>query len=166
MTEEWKDIDGYEGRYQASTIGRIKSLERKVMANRSIRPVEEIILTAFICRNRYMAVNFVYGGRKQFLVHRLIAITFLTPIDGKNYVNHKDFNRENNAVSNLEWCTVKENIEHSCIGERNGRLVLNTQTGIYYYTINEAADSLGISKRRMQKMMVGETKNITPFVYA
>lgn len=166
MTEEWKDIPGYERHYQASTYGRIKSVPRIVNTGSASRKIKECILTPFLCASGYMSVNFVYGGRKQFLVHRLIALTFLGQIDGKRYVNHKDFNRQNNSVVNLEWCNVQENIDHSCIGERNGRLVLNTETGIYYYTIIEAAKSLNISKYRMFKMMSGETINKTAFVYA
>lgn len=163
--EEWKDIPGYEGRYMASSLGRIKSMKRIVNAARSRRLIKESILTAFRCGNGYMAVNFVFGGRKQFLMHRLIAKTFLPEIEGKSHVNHKDFDRTNNAVSNLEWCSPKENIAHSCEGERNGRIVLNIENGIYYYTAIEAGQSLGLTKDRVHKMLVGTTRNITPLRY-
>lgn len=62
----------------------------------------------------YFVIGFCLGGkRKNFLVHRLVAEYFLPKVEGKNFINHKDGNRENNKVENLEWCTHQENINHA-----------------------------------------------------
>jgi len=161
----WKDIKGYEGIYQASNFGNIKSLSRLVKIGNNKRVINEKILSPIKCSNGYYAVNFTYKKRKQYLLHRLIANTFY----GENnelVVNHIDFDKSNNKLDNLEFCTQKENIQHSCIGDRNGRLILNTETGIYYYTIVEAAKSINKNNDYLIKRLINKVKNNTNFIYA
>jgi hypothetical protein len=69
-------------------------------------------------------------------------------------------------LDNLEFCSQKENIYHSCIGGRNGRLILNTQTHIYYYTIKEAAETINKNEDYLHKRLANELKNNTNFIYA
>ena len=108
MEEEiWKDIEDFEGLYQVSNLGRVKSLVRPY------RRTEKII-TATPNTAGYLIVGLRRPGSvKSMLVHRLVMQAF-EPIDNKDEmsVNHKDFNITNNRLENLEWCTVLENNQH------------------------------------------------------
>lgn len=102
--EEWKNIIGYEGLYQVSSYGRVKSLKFG----------KENLLKHKKDSGGYLQVGLCKDGkRKIFLVHRLVAQAFLPNLDNLPQVNHKDENKENNCVSNLEWCTCKYNIDYS-----------------------------------------------------
>ncbi|MEC3021477.1 NUMOD4 domain-containing protein [Bacillus cereus] len=115
MTEIWKDIEGYEGLYQVSNLGRVKSLARCVLrGNKRNLKVRERILKSSIRGTGYERINlYDEGVRSGIYVHRLVAQTFLYKKDGADEVNHKDGNKLNNESSNLEWVTGEENIEHA-----------------------------------------------------
>ncbi len=120
--EIWRDIAGYEGLYQVSNLGRVKSLERPVAAKSGTkRTVRERILKSAPDRDGYLLVNLYDSSRKMktFLVHRLVCEAFHENPENKPCVNHIDENKVNNAESNLEWCTVAENNAH---GTRNARI--------------------------------------------
>lgn len=113
--EIWRDIEGYEGLYQISNLGRVKSLERKVNAN-FINGKEHIykekILNPFKEVRGYLKVRLCKNGTtKNFKVHRLVASAFL----GKSNltVNHIDENKQNNKLDNLEYMTNKDNVRFS-----------------------------------------------------
>lgn len=112
----WKDIPGYEGIYEASTTGGIRSKEGKVTYStlHGKRKWESRILKQKVGKDRCCRVN-LYKNKKEntLLVHRLVAFTFIPTVPGKEYVNHIDGNRLNNAVENLEWCDHKENNNHA-----------------------------------------------------
>ena len=114
MKEEvWKDIQGYEGLYQVSNMGRVKSLERTVWNGRSYYKAPERILKAGKARG-YLRVMLCKDGKgKWYPVHRLVAIAFIPNPDNLPEVNHKDENKQNNCVENLEWCTRQYNVEYS-----------------------------------------------------
>ena len=115
--EEWRDIVGYEGRYQVSSTGRVKSLERKDCLERTIR---ERILKQAVTHNGYLRVDLCAGGkRKRLRVHRLVGEAFLPRAEGKDAINHKDEDKTNNNVWNLEWVSDKENCN---FGTRNERI--------------------------------------------
>ena len=114
MEEKFKDIEGYEGLYQVSNLGRVKSLERYIkISSGGIKKIKETILK-FSTRNGYSIVM-IYKNKKGYRksVNRLVAETFIPNFKNKPQVNHIDGNKLNNVVENLEWCTQKENIEHS-----------------------------------------------------
>lgn len=108
--EIWKNVPHYEGIYQVSSLGRIKSLDRFDGRNHWIKGT---IISPSIGTNGYYGVHLFKDGKgKPFLLHRLIASAFL----GENPdldVNHKDGNRTNNFIENLEWCTRSDNLNHS-----------------------------------------------------
>lgn len=109
--EVWKDIPGYEGRYQASNTGQIKAMARK-RKNGTMR--EEHILKQQTWPLGYKKVKLSSGNNrfKTFFVHRLVALTFIDNPDGLPFINHKDENGSNNCVENLEWCTRTYNANY------------------------------------------------------
>lgn len=103
----WKDIKGFEKLYQISNSGLIQSYKRTGSKDKILSPGK---------RRGYKSVTLCKENiRKPCNVHRLVALTFIKKIKGKDYVNHKDGNKLNNNVSNLEWVTHKNNLEHSRI---------------------------------------------------
>lgn len=113
MIEVWRDITGYEGLYQVSNFGRVKSLKRKINHPYRSRNVKEKILKSTVDRNGYLHINLYKNGNKKFAtIHRLVATTFLNE-EKYMEVNHIDGNKTNNNIKNLEWCTKSENIKHT-----------------------------------------------------
>ncbi|WP_289077496.1 NUMOD4 motif-containing HNH endonuclease [uncultured Parasutterella sp.] len=108
MIEEWKDIAGYEGIYQVSNLGRIKSLER---VRSDGRRYPEIIKKQTLSNKGYPMVFLKVTGKKprNCTVHRLVALAFLPPEEGKTYIDHIDGNPLNCRLENLRWCTFREN---------------------------------------------------------
>lgn len=98
LNEVWKDIEGYEGLYQVSNLGRVKSLKKN------------IIRKQVLGKDGYLRVTLKHNGKAKTLsVHRLVAKAFLKNVFNYPEVNHKDENKANNNISNLEWCTRKYN---------------------------------------------------------
>lgn len=115
MKEVWKDIPNYEGYYQVSNLGNVKSL-KKWCGNKYIskwKNEEKNIRQA----THYHGYKYVYLSknkeRKKKYVHRLVAETFIPNPNNLKEINHIDGNKQNNSINNLEWCTRKENVIHS-----------------------------------------------------
>lgn len=106
--EIWKDINGYEGKYQISNYGRVKSIKRPTN-NQYCR--EDYLLKQKVSRTGYYSVGLSDECKKQkwFLVHRLVATAFIPNPNNLPQVNHKDENPSQNCVWNLEWCDSKYN---------------------------------------------------------
>lgn len=109
MQEEWKDVPGYEGLYQASSLGRVRSLSYK---NTGVPKILKYQLN-----NRgYCIVHLRKKGDrngKTLCLHRIIAATFIANPNSLPCVNHKNGIKTDNSIKNLEWCTAKDNILHS-----------------------------------------------------
>lgn len=114
--ERWKDIPGYEGLYQASTLGNIRTVEGKITSNRlyAIRRWKSRVLKGRGDNPKTgKRVSLWKNGKvKDWLVARLVAITFLGDPSEAFTVNHKDGNRMNNNIENLEWLSLADNIRH------------------------------------------------------
>lgn len=112
--EIWKDIQGYEGLYQVSNMGNVRSLDRVTLRIKmGLLPSRSRIRKQFLARNGYSRVPlFKDRYQKKHTVHRLVAIAFLGD-NPEMFVNHIDFDRLNNRVENLEWVTAQENMNHS-----------------------------------------------------
>lgn len=119
MNEIWKDIKGYEGLYQISNLGKVRSLSRKVQYNvfdktTSYRYTKKMILKPRLDNLGYVAVMLSKENTvKQYRIHRLVANAFLERIKGKDMINHINGIKNDNRVENLEWCTSKENSIHA-----------------------------------------------------
>ena len=100
--EKWKDINGFEGLYQVSNLGNIKGLKSGKILNKRFDS------------NGYIIASLSKEGRqKNYLVHRIVALTFIPNPENKPLVNHRDGNKGNNSCNNLEWSTYSENNRHA-----------------------------------------------------
>ena len=163
--EFWKDIPGYEGKYQASTYGRVKSRNFH-------REKRESLLKQQMTATGYLATALLIGGKvKLWKTHRLVAMTFLPRLSNDhNVINHKDEEKTNNHVVNIEWTSIYLN---NIFGTRNERMIntrtnrkgktaqkkvvqIDCETGKIIHefkSITEAGDYLGISRTIISKAM-------------
>ena len=118
--EIWKDISNYEGLYQVSNLGNIRSLDRYTNGRNSKRLIKGKILKAFKDKDGYMNVNLYKNAKiKQFKVSRLVAEAFIPNPNNLPQVNHKNEIKSDNCVDNLEWMTLIDNCNY---GTRNARI--------------------------------------------
>lgn len=114
--EEWRDIEGYEGLYQISNLGRVKSLERIDGNN---HPVKEKIIKPYKTIGGYIQICLWKNGKvKHFQIHRLVAQAFIPNPNNLPECNHKDENPLNNCADNIEWCDHKYNINYGTRTEK------------------------------------------------
>ena len=121
MNEIWKDIDEFECLYQISNLGNVKSLNyNRTGKERNLKPL--------IDKDGYLQVNLYKNGKlKTFRIHRLVANAFLENPDDKSDVNHKDENKINNCLTNLEWMTRKDNLNYGSRNKRIANSLINHQ---------------------------------------
>ena len=128
----WKDIQGYEGLYQVSNLGEVRSLNYKGFTG-NIHNLKLILR-----KDGYLQVNLSKNGKKKnYRVHRLVAETFIENPNNLIIVNHKDLNRSNNLFTNLEWVTQKENMNYSLTVEKRKQLIEEKYKDILEYEINK-----------------------------
>jgi hypothetical protein len=108
--EIWKDIKNFEGLYQVSNLGRVKSLKRELTDGRiwEERILKTPLSSGYPCVS--LRLNNVYYKER---VHRLVGHAFVNGYQDKYTINHKDGDKTNNEYSNLEWCSLSENIKHA-----------------------------------------------------
>lgn len=172
--EIWKDIEGFEGLYQVSNLGRVKSLERttQLPINKycaGFRCQKELILKQFSRSNGYKSVNLNKNGNNFFTVHRLVAQAFCPNPNGYDTVNHIDENKKNNRADNLEWCSARDNVlkwidnhrsvlqkrmnkQHQMMVDRhnkNNREVINLDTGKKYSSLKELEAETGFNRHQI-----------------
>lgn len=146
MNEIWKDIPGYENIYQASNLGNIRTHIDKVTytEKRGFRKWEQRILKQKRTKDKCHRVCLWKDGKeKTLLVHRLVAMAFIPNPDNLATINHKDGNRDNNIVSNLEWMSLADNIRH---GFETGLYGTNKKTRITNKKTGEILEFLSMSK--------------------
>ena len=174
--EIWVPVLGFEDFYQISSFGRIKSNDRFVKSAYALYLKKGRVLKAHRAKsgNGYLQVNLCNGIATKGVIHRLVAIAFLDNPENKPQVNHKDGNKLNNNVNNLEWVTSLENTRHSIevlknkmgrvtYGKENGRSlpVIDRATGVIYECSKYAAKAIGLSPQYLSQMLNGTHKNKT-----
>lgn len=170
---EWKDIPGFEGYYQASTSGQIRSLRRaitqkgpkksytRIMQGKTLQPRKQ---------NSNYYVVWLSVGSKKFpeLVHRLVAKTFIPNIDNKPCINHKNGIKTDNRIDNLEWCDYSDNIKHShkIIGrKKNSKPILCIELNQKFQSIQEASTALSLSRCAISHALNGRSKTAGGFTW-
>lgn len=174
-TEIWKDIPGYEGLYQVSNLGRVKSLERtKNGINGCIKIQNEIILKTRNSRGYRRISLGSKASRKDYQVHQLVAKTFIPNAGDRTEINHKNGNKSDNSISNLEWCTRSENCLHmfSSLGitrKSISKCVAKVSIDGFlinaYNSIAEAAKENGLDSRRISDCMNGVLSSYAGFLW-
>lgn len=130
--EVWKDIQGYEGLYQVNSLGEIKSLSHKTQNRQGVYYTNNKILKSTLNNKGYLTVKLTKQGKqKGFKIHRLVAIAFIKNELNLPQVNHKDENKENNKVDNLEWCTNKYNANYGTKAKRQGDKIKGKNNPMY-----------------------------------
>lgn len=151
--EEWKDIEGYEGLYQVSNIGKIRR------GNKILKQTENRCGYNYICLSKA-------GKKSHLLVNRIVAKTFIPNPQNKPCVNHIDLNKQNNSANNLEWVTYKENVEWSVKkGKWHGRYkempvkATNVKTReVLYFKSLMRAEANGYDATSISRCCKGERK--------
>ena len=154
--EHWKAIAGYDGLYEVSDMGRVRSL--KYGKDRILKPFNNTCgyLRVYLCKD---------GQRKMLLVHRIVADTFISKPQGLDTVNHKDEDKTNNTVSNLEWMSRADNIRYSA---NKSVQMLDKKTGELLATFpstNEAERVTGINHSHISLCCNGKRKSAGGYVW-
>jgi len=186
MEEIWKPIKSFEGIYEVSNFGNVKSVSRAKKFNNAYMEVtfqtKERLLSPCV-RGGYLRVRLQSSEcKKMFSVHRLVAEAFIENTEGKKTINHIDANKTNNHVSNLEWNTILENVRHArnkglfpklvltdthkkALVESCSRKVVDSSTGKTYDSIKQAANTLGYKRSTLTHYLIGSRKNRTTLSY-
>lgn len=130
--EEWKDVKGYEGKYQVSNKGRVKALLKWDLNKKQYVNCDQIMQSVDNGKGYLYITLSKEHKRKNHYIHRLVADAFVDNPKELKYVNHIDYNKKNNDASNLEWCTQKENVHHSICNMRHRKSISHTNTGEMY----------------------------------
>lgn len=161
MEEIWKEIDGFDGDYMVSNLGRVKSVRRNIILRQSIRNGYERVT---LCAN---------NSQKDYYIHRLVAHAFIPNPNNYPIVNHKDENRTNNRVDNLEWCTRKYNASY---GTRNIRTAIKQSKKVYQYDMEgnlleifpsciSVQRKLGYKQGTISSCCLGKIKSYKGFIF-
>lgn len=132
--EIWKDVKGYEGLYQVSNLGRVKSLRRKTWNGKGYFVINEKYLKESFNNSGYKNVGISKNGKSRFYaVHRLVAETFVKNPNNYNVVNHINEIKTDNRPENLEWCTKQYNSTYGTARERQAK---KTRKKVVQYDVN------------------------------
>lgn len=159
VAEEWRDIAGYEGLYQVSNFGMVRSLPK--------RAYKRGYMKQHVTHYGYLALRLTKNGKARGKrVHRLVAEAFLPNPNNYPVVNHIDGNKQNNVVSNLEWCTYAHNAKHAhetglfdnAYEKRKKKVVRDD--GAVFNSVKEAAESLGVKPSKISECAKGKRKSV------
>lgn len=170
LNEEFKDIKGFENLYQISNYGRVKSLERTVKQFNRFkicnRHIQERILKCSYDKDKYLIVS-LHKDKVLFWkrVHQIMGYTFLGN-DGTLVVNHKDLNKQNPRLDNLELCTEYENRQHAKNNGavRKGKKIKDIKAGFIYNDYKDMQKALKIKHSKFQSIMYGRKEKRYIFI--
>lgn len=178
--EQFRAISGFDGNYEISNFGRIKSNSRKLKRDGYEIIIKEKLLKVRINPNGYLMISFTYLGKvNTFLVHRLVALVFLPNPENKRTINHKFGNKKDNRAWMLEWNTHKENVDHSyklgmsknVFGEKASRATPISQFDLNgnfirdWWGAKEAETAMGYSRSYISNNLKGICKNAHGFIW-
>ena len=180
MEEIWAPICGWEGLYEVSTLGRVRSLDRLVIEKTGKTRRRKGWVMAAVKSGKYFGVTLSKGGCEvRLYLHRLVAEAFIPNPESKACVNHIDFNRSNNAVANLEWVTYAENSAHAFANKNwesaapkgsNCSSAKLTEALVYEIRSNyapnkalELAEKYGLTRGAIYHIISGRTWTHVPF---
>ena len=164
MEEIWKSIPGFEGYYEASNLGRIRSLDRKMVSSLGKEYIKpgRIRKLVYCDSNGYYYVVLCGKVKKTCIVHRLIALTFLENPNGFECVNHKNENKLDNRVENLEWCSKSYNNHYGSMETASFKPVIAKQisTGreLAFPNARQAAKYTGANYKNISACCRGKRK--------
>lgn len=172
--EIWKDIPGYDGYYQVSSYGNVRSLERPyTICSKTIISTKSKILKQGIVKGYYNVELNVNGVAKKIFVHRLVALAFIPNINNLPCINHKDENPLNNRMENLEWCTIEYNLKY---GTRQERISKNRKRKVLQYSSEgeyiaeydgaiDAENATGIKRQNISKVILGKRHTAGGYIW-
>lgn len=166
--EEWKFVKNYEGYYEVSTHGRVRSVDRKTNAaikNNTQTTKKGKMLKLSLKRNGYLAFDASKENEcKTKTVHRVIAETFIANTENKAVVNHKNGIKTDNRVSNLEWVTNSENTQHAyelgLLKSTKNKEVKCIENNMIFRSSYQAAEWLNLTRFKNSKQIAGMARNI------
>ena len=163
--ETWEDIAGYEGHYRISNTGKIYSVKSNRILKQPNQP------------DGYYRVRLWFNGVvKSFLLHRLVAMTFIPNPNGLPEVNHIDEDKSNNSVTNLEWLSCKDNVNYGTRNYRAGErlkilyarpivAIFKNGTTQTYTSVRECSELLGLHVTNINRVIRGERKSANGIVF-
>lgn len=175
MKEVWKDIEGYEGLYQVSSFGQVKMLgrEKRLWHGGKTYISPKLLNQNLICGYKKVKLRDSDGNTKMVSVHRLVAKAFIENPNNFPQVNHKDENKHNNHVENLEWCTAKYNTNYGtgikrCSEAKFKRIAQISLDGNIvreWNSMKEIVKTLGFSYSRLSQACNGITKTSNGYIW-
>lgn len=179
MQEEWRPVVGYEGSYEVSNYGEVRGVDRWVPSIHGERFKKGVIKNKKTDKDGYFRVYLSKSSKKkQFMVHRLVAEAFIKNPDNRPVVNHIDGNKQNNAITNLEWCTRSENDLHAfrlglriptCGGTSKAVYKLDIKTMSIigkYSSLTEAGRQNGLTTQSISYVVNGKHRQAGGFKWA
>ena len=156
--ENWVDIKGFEGLYQVSSTGKIKSLARTVSHRGFDSKRQERLLTVRKDGGGYHQYRLYKDGTSFYpKAHRLVGEHFIPNYNNLPQINHKDEDKDNNSVSNLEWCTAQQNVEHSVA--KHYLLLSPTGEKVRVYNLRSFCKQHNLAEGNLHKTISKERKH-------
>lgn len=174
MSEQWKEIAGFEGRYEVSNKGKVRSLISAANGRSLLKKDYRILQPGDYRGYKRVSLTSSNGKRKFFMVHRLVLSAFM-PIENNMMVNHIDGNKENNSLENLEWCTCSENMKHAyrlglekpCVNglQKHIKAIKGGKVVGTFSSIRELCRTLKLDRRSVQRVINGKYKHTFNYTF-